>query len=280
MVAGKMAVWNRICVPYLSWRDEEIVCRSVHGSRFRVRPSDFVENRLCFFGSWEPAVTQQFESLIQPGDVVIDVGANIGYYSVLSSKLVGSKGRVYALEPSASIRARLEANLRLNSCNNVTVLPFGAWHETGTAKLNLVDGNRGSSTIGSTENSHQSEQIHLKRLDEMIPQSEWERIRLIKIDVEGAELSAVQGAEKILNQASHIEVICEVCPERMEAVGGACLELLHLMQGHGFSGFEIGNDYSPAAYISNKTNPIVPLAIPLVASCDVLFRRIELSEQI
>ena len=270
---GKTFFWQRFCVPYLSWRDTEVVCRTISGGRFYAKPIDFVENRLCFFGTWEPAITAQFQRLLKSGDIVLDVGANIGYYSVLASKLVGPEGKVIAFEPSPSIRQRLSANLELNAIENVSVVPYAAWYENGQAVLNLVDGNRGSSTLGQTSNSSQSESVELKRLDEMIPDHLVERIRLLKIDVEGAEWAALQGASGLLERAKNIAVICEVCPERIEALSGSLNELLSFMSQRGFHAIVVPNDYSAASYISGKVGETSQLQLPLDSACDVLFQR-------
>ena len=112
---GKQFYWDHVCVPYLSWRDTEIVCPAQFGQRMQVRPIDFIENRICFFGVYEPNVTTVFQSSVRTGDIVLDIGANIGYYTLLASKLVGPTGKVYAVEPSQINRLRLQHNLQLNN---------------------------------------------------------------------------------------------------------------------------------------------------------------------
>jgi FkbM family methyltransferase len=270
---GKQAVWRRVCIPHLSWRSEEIVCRAVRGTRFRVRPTDFVENRICFFGQWEPAITAVFESTLRPGDVVVDVGANVGFYSVLAGTLVGPSGRVFALEPSPSIRQRLAANLELNGLHNVEVLPFAAWHETGEATLQLMDGNRGGSSLGATWNTTSSETVAMKRLDDMIPREAWRRVRLIKIDVEGAEWAALLGAEQLLREAVDAAVICEVSPDRLASLDANPRQLLEFMGDLGYEGYALDNDYTPEAYIANRPAKPVRLTETPVENCDVLFVR-------
>jgi FkbM family methyltransferase len=270
---GKQALWNRVCVPHLSWRPEEVVAPAVQGTRFRVRPTDFVENRICFFGQWEPAITAVFESLLRPGDVVLDVGANIGFYSVLAAKLVGSSGQVFALEPSPSIRQRLMANLELNNLRNVDVLPFAAWHESGQATLQLMDGNRGGSSLGATWNTTSSEAVEMKRLDEMIPRDVWRRVKVIKIDVEGAEWAALLGAEQILREATEAAVLCEVSPDRLASLDANAQQVLEFLGDLGYEGYRLDNDYSPEAYIAGRPAPPVRLTETPTENCDMLFVR-------
>ncbi len=274
--AGKIAIWKLVCAPYLAWRDYEIVCRTRQGLRMLVRPSDFVENRLCFFGVWEPAITRIFQRQLRAGDVVIDAGANIGYYSLLASILVGAGGEVFAVEASDSIRRRMTRNLEMNRHENIQVIPFGVWHEEGEATLHLVDGNRGSSTLSDLEQTKDSESVSLRRLDSLIPAELHPRIKLLKIDVEGAEESGLKGADHILSSARDLSVICEITPDRLASLGGSPESLFHLMAGYGFSPYRIANDYSVDAYIKNgRIEEPQPMSGPPDSPCDVLFQRNE-----
>jgi precorrin-6B methylase 2 len=87
-----------------------------------VDPSDYVNRIIAITGVWEPQVTAAFQALLSPGDVCVDVGANIGYFSLLAARLVGSRGHVYAVEPSSTSYDRLTKNLELNNATNVTAL--------------------------------------------------------------------------------------------------------------------------------------------------------------
>lgn len=249
---GKAFFWERICVPYLSWRDVEIVSSTSCGKFFTI-PNDFVENRICFFGVWEPIVTRLFGLIAHPGDVVVDVGANIGYYSVLASKLVGHKGKVFAIEPSESIRSRLERNFALNSLTNgltgISVLPYGAWHQSDEAKLNFVEGNTGGSSLSTTSPNAKSESIALRTLDSLIPSDLHSRVRLMKIDVEGAEEFALLGAESILRSATNLTLVCEIDPDRMAKINGSAQRLIDFMRKLEFCPYRIDNDYSVEAYM-------------------------------
>ena len=269
---GKRFCWNRICVPYLSWRDVETVCRTRNGGRFYVKPNDFVENRLCFFGVWEPAVTRLFEHILKAGDVVVDVGANIGYYSILAEKLVGESGTVFAIEPSESIRQRLKRNLELNASKGIRVVPYGAWHQSDAADLHFIEGNRGSSTLSDADPSEKSERIALRTLDSLIPTELHQRVTLMKIDVEGAEEFALLGAESILRSASNLTVLCEVDPGRMASLKGSAQRLIELMQERGFSVFRIDNDYTVEGYISPAQRiTLTPTIDCPTEACDLVF---------
>ena len=189
---GKRWVWDQICAPHLIWRDWELIGRAKPGFRVHAKPCEFQEGRILFFGVWEPTITAWFQRLVGPGDVVLDVGANLGYFTLLSSRLVGPTGHVFAVEPGRRNCERLRGNLRLNDVRNVTVLPYGAWDAAGQAVLRTRKGGSGTATLAVVEQSVREETCELTRLDEVVPRESWPRVKLIKINVEGAEYRALQ----------------------------------------------------------------------------------------
>lgn len=273
-VCGKKLFWDYFCVPYLSWRETQILCRTYFGKRMRVCPSDFVENRICFFGIWEPNITALFCAFLQPGDVVIDIGANIGYYTLLASHLVGMKGKVYTVEPSPSIRVRLEENLQLNSISNVTVLPYAAWHESGRATLHIAPKNRGASTLCPLTDAIAEESVDLVRLDDILLPQDYSRIRIIKLDIEGAETHALQGLTRLFVQNQQLAIICEVTPSSLMKLGSSAELLFKLLQSYGFRPYLINNDYTAEGYIrSARAQLPVPIRDIPQKPADVLFLR-------
>jgi FkbM family methyltransferase len=277
--AGKHFVWNKLCVPYLCWREDELTCRAATGARFVVRPSEFVENRICFFGVWEPNITALFYSLLRPGDVMVDVGANIGYFTMLAAQIVGPAGRVHAVEPSPSTRLRLEANLRLNSLSNVSVLPCAAWHEPGRARFYTDPHNRGGSSLRELHAEVQTDEVELVRLDDALPAAEAARIRLIKIDIEGAEYHALQGLARILETNKQLTVISEVEENKLAELNSSAAQLIAFLEQFGFHPYTVPNDYTAEFYFSPRiAENLVPLHDTPTAPCYVIFKRDEPSE--
>ncbi len=270
---SRQFLWKRVCVPYLSWRDDEVICRTQTGQRFLVRPNDFVENRLCFFGIWEPRITALFRKMIGPGDVLLDVGANIGYYSSLASQLVGPSGQVFAVEASAMIRKRLEFNLKLNGATNVTVLPCAAWNETGTATFHIASQNRGGSSLSEMSNREGGEQVQLSRLDDLIPEAVVLRIRLIKIDIEGAEHHALKGLSRVLESNRDCVIVCEIDPANIDRLGGSATGIFHLLKEYGYDAFEIDNSYAVEDYTykSGESFSLTRITEPPLVRSDVVF---------
>ncbi len=115
----RAAAVSHVTTPLVYGMDAQLEVAVVGGSRMRVDTTDVAGRMLATSGVWEPHVTAVVRSVLRPGDVVVDVGANIGYFTLLAARLVGSSGRVHALEPSVGTYERLVANLELNDAANV-----------------------------------------------------------------------------------------------------------------------------------------------------------------
>ena len=112
-----------------------------------VDTGDVVGRVLAASGVWEPHVTDAFRGRLHPGDVCVDVGAHLGYYTLLASQLVGGRGHVYAFEPSLGIFRRLQANLALNGVTNVSALNVAAGAEASSGVLYEPAGASGNASL-------------------------------------------------------------------------------------------------------------------------------------
>src|SRR5262249_16800618 len=145
---------------------------------------------IFMFGMWEVVGTRLVQCLLQPGMSFVDVGANIGYYSLLAARLVGEQGHVLAFEPESSIRERFLRNVRLNQFTNIDVRPEVIAAESGTVSFYPVDqtGNTGLSSMvpgpGRTATPVAYPALTLDAAMYALPPS---RAVVLKIDVEGAE---------------------------------------------------------------------------------------------
>jgi len=189
------------------------------GCRMVVDTSDLIGSVLAISGTWEPHVTATFRALLSLGDVCIDVGANIGYFALLASRLVGPQGRVYALEPAPDVYKALCSNLERNSVTNVTPLCVAAGDADGQALLYLASSGRSSirPPAGAGRAHAAAERqttIRTQRLDSVVSASDLPRVRLVKIDVEGYEPEVVRGLERVFERGGRPVVILEVSPAR------------------------------------------------------------------
>lgn len=188
-------------------------------SKFKmmVRLNDFfIGATIARERAYEPAVTQELSRWLQPGDTFVDIGANIGYFSLLAAHLVGPSGAVYSFEPNPDNCALLRQSLAENGFEQVTLYPY-AVAETAVT-LFFSDG--GADSNGRLLQNHEvrdpnnGRQVQCVRLDDALPPLP--QLKLIKMDIEGAEPRAWQGMQQTLKQHRPI-LIFEFSPELIQA---------------------------------------------------------------
>jgi len=145
-------------------------------------------------GTYEREQTALFERLLRPGGTVLDVGANVGYYTLLASVLVGDAGRVHAFEPEPRNAGFLRRHVRMNRRANVTVQQAAVSDREGTARFDFGSG----SGTGHLADSGTIE-VRTLRLDDYCGEHA-PAPSAIKIDVEGAEMSVLHGARETLER--------------------------------------------------------------------------------
>jgi FkbM family methyltransferase len=143
-------------------------------------------------GTYEREQTRLFGQLLRPGGTVLDVGANVGYYTLLASVLVGDAGKVHAFEPEPKNAEFLRRHLRINGRRNVTVQQAAVSDRAGTARF-AFGGGTGTGHLGETGEL----EVRTLRLDDYCAEHGLAPAA-IKIDVEGAEMSVLQGARETL----------------------------------------------------------------------------------
>jgi FkbM family methyltransferase len=166
-------------------------------------------------GHYESHLTAVFEQYCTSGMTAIDVGANLGYYSLLASRLVGSSGRVVALEPNSENCRLLLSSLRLHDTTNVQLLPVAADTATGWAYYSTHVGSNGGLIEGDDLLSHPGTIVPTFRLDDLVESP----VGFLKMDVEGAEGRVVKGATRIIERDRPV-VTTELKDEMLRRVSG------------------------------------------------------------
>lgn len=154
-------------------------------------------NHECWLGTYEYQKQILFEKTVTEGSIVFDVGAHVGFYTLLASVLVGSKGRVFAFEPSPRNLIYLRQHLQLNRVTNVEIIEAAISNSSGTVLFD--EGHNGYTGRISPEGSLEVRSVSL---DELVMQGHISIPSYMKIDVEGAEMSVLLGAKSILAEAS------------------------------------------------------------------------------
>lgn len=152
---------------------------------------------------FEKDIIPFFEIMLSPGKHVIDIGANMGLYTVLAAKLVGNNGRVLAVEPTPSVFKLLSSNIRRNELENVVLFNGVIASQRNTYLLNMVEGSPEYSSLGSIVHPHAPKEInkimvHGETLDNLVTINGLNPF-FIKIDVEGAEGLVLSGADLVLS---------------------------------------------------------------------------------
>ncbi|MDB5412172.1 MAG: FkbM family methyltransferase [Rubritepida sp.] len=279
---GKLRLWDSVVRRHILWRKLEIEARSRFGARFQGSFPDSVHGFLYFFGVWEPAITAIYRAALKPGDVVIDIGANVGTHALLASSLVGPGGQggeVHAVEASPWIHKRLRENLAANDIHNVRTYNLAATDKPGEVTVYLHDGtNLGGTTIVPSEATRtgalREATVEGRPLTDIVPMSALLAARLIKIDVEGAEWLVVQGMRDVLPRLrSDVEILVEVNPEALAQFGGSLDAFLAIFAEAGFEPFEIENPYEGRFYIEKLRALTAPLGPTDSGTLDLVFRR-------
>jgi FkbM family methyltransferase len=258
------------------WREREFTCRTRYGGRMAGNTQDLIQRHIYFFGNWEPSISAWIAATLQPGDCFVDVGANIGHYSLLASRLVGARGSVVAIEAAPWIHARLDQHVAMNRLQNVRTVAAAAAATTGVIKL--YAGNAGN--IGKTSTvagPGTCTDVPAQPLAEILHPNELAKARIIKIDVEGAELEVLRGLAPALPALRHdAEITMEISPAWMPGAERARDEIFATMHAHGFSAYALDNDYGVESYLhQERVKPPVKLTDEqITVQTDVLFSRV------
>lgn len=201
-----------------------VLAETSDGLRYWINPSDLYVSQGIRTGMWERGETAFVKTTLKAGMHVVDIGANLGWFTVHMSRLVGAGGSVVAFEPRRDLHRQLERTVKENGLTNVTLhqLALGEKNGEGLLRWDMRDDNPGSTHLapGVKEDDHDPErysfqQTRIVALDSLATC----RIDFIKIDVEGAEKLAFDGASRILTQDRPVMLV-ELAPRLLRQVSG------------------------------------------------------------
>ncbi len=168
--------------------------KSRRGVHYWLDKRSWLQRQIIETGQFEPESTRLIEKFVAPGDVVLDVGANIGYFTLLLSGLVGERGRVFAFEPTRHYREILCRNLEENEVSNCHVEPYGLSNEEGELLASIGDSSATLHWVLADQKPRLRETIRLERLDDITDRLEIDRLDFVKIDIDGHEPLCFEGA--------------------------------------------------------------------------------------
>jgi len=212
------------------------------GVRLRLtNPLEYHQRTLLYdHAGYEPEVTSAILSVLQESHTFFDVGANLGYYTLLASKKVGSSGRVHAFEPAPAQFEHLRLNARLNRAANVVLNNIALAEAKGEREMLLSLGwNQGTHSFGATEGPTKAYRVPCATIDGYVVSNGLERIDAMKVDVEGAELLVFRGAERTLRSLAVPVIFFEACEHHARAVGHSTAEVKSFLNHLGYDIFQL-----------------------------------------
>ena len=204
--------------------------------------------------SYDIILCDYLKRTIKPGDIVLDAGANVGYISAVAASLAGESGEVHGFEPLPECFARLERLRELNPGYRLFFNNVALGSQNGTLPIAYdPNGDSRNATLVPGKRAAVTREVPVRRLDEYIGAavSSPERIKVIKIDVEGFEYSVLRGLEKFLSGTScRPSIVCEIKPWDLGTLGVTADEFDSYTSGFGYRAYPIARPRLPVKVAS------------------------------
>jgi FkbM family methyltransferase len=209
----------------------------IGGGSMILDTNDRLAWRLRCEEAFEPEVREEIERIASRRINVIDIGANIGYYTILASRLIGPDQRVFSFEPQAGMVSKLRRNLEANALSNVVIFSCALSDSPGTSIFNLPA--EGTEAFGSLHPNGRftvakTIVVETNRLDDVLEGLGNPKIGLVKMDAEGAELLILRGATKLLSLPDKPDLIFEANEENCKPFGYSVFDILQYVHSFGY----------------------------------------------
>jgi len=216
--------------------DRYAVVRLDKGFRMRLDLADPEQLKLYFYGHYhERYEADLVQRLLSGDDVFWDVGANVGYFSLVAGTALNHRGRIIAFEPGKNAYARLAENLALNPYRNIQAFPVAVTDQEGEAVLHLAGdiADSSASLYPAAQAQAGQEVCRTVALDHFLREENLPPPDLIKLDAEGAELAVLQGAAGLINDSPPLFLI-EMEEKNLRAAGASKAAVAQFLTGCGY----------------------------------------------
>jgi FkbM family methyltransferase len=226
------------------WLRREFEVEWIAGLRLELLPGNETSRAIFVTGRYEPNEFSVLQKVLRPGMTFVDVGANMGLYSLFAAKKVTAQGRVLAIEPSSREYEILSRNIKRNHLANIRALNIAASDRQGAAELLVAPlKNAGHNTLGEFGYGtalERKERVPTERLDDIVRQEGLERVDVIKMDVEGAEMLALRGAADTLRRFQPL-LLLEVSDRTLQHQGSSSRKLLNFLAAEGYQLYQFSS---------------------------------------
>lgn len=222
--------------------------------------ADLVSRKLHDTRAWEPFESRLWLAAHRPGDVVVDVGANLGYYSLLSALGPSPTERIFAFEPAADNYRLLCKNIALNGCEDrVTAVAAALGERDESIDLHRNEDNLGDHQVYAGDGERETEPVVIHRGADFLG-AQVDRIDLMKIDTQGSELAVLRGLKPMLTASrENLRMLIELTPFSLDLAGGSGRALIELLEALAL----------PLAIVDHVNHELVPSdAEALARWCD------------
>jgi FkbM family methyltransferase len=211
----------------------------VQGHQMALDDKDSLD--LLCTGYYEPFETELIGACIKNGDVVVDIGANIGYYTLMFARQVGETGRVFAFEPDPANFSLLKRNVQRNGYRNVELIQKAVAAQSGTLRLYLSDENRGDHRVYNSNDGRPSIAIDAVNLSDYFAAYNGP-IDFIKMDIQGSEAGALRGMADLLRKHASVALLTEFWPIGLHRFGVESDEFIHMLHQLDFEIFHVNEE--------------------------------------
>ncbi|MBK8891957.1 MAG: FkbM family methyltransferase [Dechloromonas sp.] len=221
---------------FLSDVSQQILTRTNFGFNIFCDRRDVIGQTIIETGQWEGLMSRTIQASLSPGDCAMDIGANMGYDSLLMSQTVGATGSVIAFEPDHNNLRRLLENTKNLQFQNVAIVSLALADIESVARIEIANiENTGQSNLRHAESNSLSQPVLVSRLENLMELETPINISLVKIDVEGFEFKVIKGMGNYLDSIQALT--CEINHEFLEQCGSSAKELVGHMNENGFVSF-------------------------------------------
>ena len=252
---------------YVTFYDVSADVKIGNGLQMRISSAPRVEQEIFLFGEWEPLFTRYIAEKEKSDGIFIDLGANIGYFSLIASQKFAE---VHAVEASPDTAARLRSNLAANGLENVVVHCVAVGPESGTTRFFRDERQSGGSSVFAGDGKVFEADVPVEPLEKILDGLAWSRVRFVKIDVEGSEAAVLASLIRLADQLSpEIEIFVEFDPAR-DQTWPQITRFLAL----GFNAYMLQGPYDREDYLDRSRRTLMqPLTGKPELFCDILLRR-------
>ena len=204
------------------------------------------------YGTYEELEAKIMEEKIETGNIVVDIGANIGLHTLNMARIVGNTGQVFAFEPDPSNFEILKKNVKINNYKNIILEQKAVGDKHGRVTLYQSDNPINHRIFPQTEQAKSEIQVELTNLDNYFDSDMIDKINFIKIDVEGMEFGVLKGMKNILKNNKKIKILFEFVPKDTMEAGFIPIELLDYLTSNGFKLYCMDEKTKKLLYVSNN----------------------------